>query len=109
MTTYSIGLGATLVGHLTVSDAVDSVFRFADEYIRLAKRPVLGQFFEDDLRMPYVGRKGVCPLFSANLVPESEIRELLERSFGVETGNDIALLAAVGDDLPGAVTIARER
>ena len=53
-----------------------------------------------------MGKKGRLPAFFANLVPESEIRELLERSFGVETGNDIALLAAVGDDLPGAVPIA---
>lgn len=45
------------------------------------------------------------PDYFANLVPEGRLRELIEQTTQVEAGDDLALLAYVGADLPGAVVV----
>src|SRR4029079_5237089 len=80
-------------------------FRFADEYRRRYRRPVLSQSFEDDLLRISRGKDRELPPFFANLVPEGHLRDLIEQSIGLERGDDLGLLAAVGFDLPGAVDI----
>lgn len=102
---YSVLLGDQLTGHLVIEPNQPASFRFAPPYRRLAKRPVLGQHFEDDLEKIYTGKRNRLPPFFANLVPEGHLRRLLERTFDVPEADDLALLAAVGRDLPGAVTV----
>lgn len=94
------------VGEL--SETADGATEFAlfDAYREMVPRPVLGQRFEDDLERVHRGRqRGRLPDFFANLTPEGRLRELIEQTTAVETGDDLALLAYVGRDLPGAVEV----
>lgn len=93
------------VGEISEAGDGRTEFRFLDEYFDQVPRPVLGQKFEDDLRRVHRSRvRERLPDFFANLVPEGRLRELIEQTTGVEEGDDLALLAYVGGDLPGAVT-----
>ena len=105
MSTFDVLLGEDLIGHLASGSNQRTGFRFTDEYRRSAPRSVLGQQFEDDLRRVYAGPEGRLPTFFANLIPEGPVRGLLEQSLSVPPNDDLALLAAVGRDLPGAVVI----
>jgi serine/threonine-protein kinase HipA len=66
---------------------------------------VLSQSFEDDLERTYRSRRDALPAFFANLVPEGQLREVIEASLGLPHGDSLALLAAVSGDLPGAVEL----
>lgn len=106
MTTYDVHLDGVLVGRLAADEDGRTTFRFAPGYRRLPDRPVLGQHFEDvDLSKDYRTRKRGLPPFFANLMPEGgALRTVLEQTFGVSEDDDLALLSAIGSDLPGAVT-----
>ncbi|MCP4661904.1 MAG: type II toxin-antitoxin system HipA family toxin, partial [bacterium] len=107
MSTHSseVLLGDQLAGHLVETAAGAVSFRFHDAYRNRTERPVLGQRFEDDLGRTYRGKKGGLPPHFANLLPEGKLREVIERTAGIETGDDLALLTFVGGDLPGAVVL----
>ena len=94
------------VGILTKEDRRTG-FRFDQSYLDLPQRPVLGQKFEEDLEKTYRGRASYKPLpdFFANLIPEGQLRTLLEQQLGLRQGDDLALLASVGQDLPGAIAL----
>lgn len=47
-----------------------------------------------------------APPFFSNLLPEGSLREFLARSAGIDPRLEFLLLATLGEDLPGAVTIA---
>jgi serine/threonine-protein kinase HipA len=81
-----------------------ATFTFSRAYLDLAKRPVLGQTFEDDTRRRRVGGGGKLPAFFSNLLPEGALRERLASALHVGVEHEFALLAALGEDLPGAVT-----
>ncbi len=106
--TFQVSLSGFPVGHLSEGDDGRISFRFLDEYRHMPQRPVLSQSFEDDLFRPYRGKRNELPAFFANLVPEGPLRELIEASLRISHGDEIALLAAVGRDLPGAVEIQIE-
>jgi serine/threonine-protein kinase HipA len=94
------------VGTLSEMPGGGVEFRLLDTYRELVPRPVLGQKFEDDLEKVHVSRKGQgLPDFFANLIPEGRLREVIEKTAGLEAGDDLALLAFVGRDLPGAVAV----
>jgi len=104
---FRVSLNETPAGYLSEDDDGRVTFRFQDDYRTLGHRPVLGQSFEDDLTRPYRGKRGELPAYFANLVPEGPaMRSLIENSLQIPSGDDLALLAAVGQDLPGAVVIA---
>lgn len=107
MENYSVLLSRILAGHISQDEAGRVAFRFTEEFRRMNERPVLSQYFEDDLHRVYTGKRDGLPPFFANLVPEGALRALLERSFQVAEGDDLALLSNVGRDLPGAVEVAR--
>ena len=108
MTTYDVHLGDILVGRIAADEAGRTTFRFTADYRRRPERPVLGQHFEDfDLNEDYRTRRPGLPPFFANLMPEGgTLRRVLERTFDVPEDDDLALLRAIGTDLPGAVTFA---
>ncbi|HKI02930.1 MAG TPA: HipA domain-containing protein [Thermoanaerobaculia bacterium] len=94
------------VGHLSEMPDGGVELRLLDAYRDLVPRPVLGQKFEDDLERVHSSRKGQrLPDFFANLVPEGRLRDLIEETAGLDAGDDMALLAFVGRDLPGAVSV----
>lgn len=106
MRSLDVFLGDILVGRLSESGDGRSSFRIAEDYRRLPRRPVLSQSFEDDLSKVYRSRRrDDLPAFFANLVPEGPLRELIEKSFQIPPGDQMALLEAVGGDLPGAVEL----
>lgn len=78
--------------------------RWLDE----GQRPRLGLDF---LRNPGVqSSASALPVWFENLLPEtgSALRQALCRQWGVHEGDDLALLTALGADLPGAVRIDGE-
>lgn len=94
------------VGELSEAANGATEFRFEEDYFDVVPRPVLGQKFEDDLERVHRGREPrLLPDFFANLTPEGRLRELIEQTTVVEAGDDLALLAYVGRDLPGAVEV----
>jgi serine/threonine-protein kinase HipA len=108
MTSRSVDVlvGSVLVGQLVRNNDGRVTFSMADSYKRHPRRPVLSQFFEDDLDRLYRGKPGRLPAFFANLVPEGVLREVVESQAGIPTGDDFALLALVGQDLAGAVVLS---
>jgi serine/threonine-protein kinase HipA len=104
---FLVLLNDTAVGHLA-EDGGRITFRFLESYRDLAQRPVLSQSFEDDLERSYRGKRNELPAYFANLLPEGPLRSLIESSLHLPPGDDMALLAAVGQDLPGAIAIAKE-
>ncbi|HSL82663.1 MAG TPA: HipA domain-containing protein [Thermoanaerobaculia bacterium] len=102
-----VSLHGVPVGELEELEEGGSEFRFREQYFDLVPRPVLGQKFEDDLlKEAHPSRRSEnLPDFFANLVPEGRLRELIEQTSGVGRGDDFGLLAFVGGDLPGAVTV----
>ena len=105
MKQYDVYIGEVLAGHLVQSEEGYSYFRFSAEYRSRADRPVLGQHFEDDLDKVYRGKGLRLPPYFANIVPEGALRDVLEHSLDVPPDDDLAMLEAVGRDLPGAVTV----
>jgi serine/threonine-protein kinase HipA len=94
------------VGEISETPDGGTEFRLFAAYRELVPRPVLGQKFEDDLERVHRSRKGQgLPDFFANLVPEGRLRDLVEEAGSLEDGDDLGLLAFVGGDLPGAVTV----
>ena len=106
MRSFQVSLGEVAAGHLTEDDQGKISFRFLESYRHLTYRPVLSQSFEDDLTRTYRGKRNELPAFFANLVPEGPLRELIETSLGIPSGDELSLLGAVGQDLPGAVEIS---
>jgi len=102
-------LGLDLVGRLTLasygSHTVDQIdFSFEPSYAQNLPRPILGQYFEDDLTRIY-GNRMRAPPFFANLLPEGILRTLIAKRAGVSPERDFFLLEYLGEDLPGAVVI----
>jgi len=101
-----VSLHGASIGTLTEDARGQWLLRFSESYRRLDDRPVLGQKFEDALDRAYGGkRRGELPPFFANLIPEGELRPLLEQALAVPKGDDLALLELLGRDLPGAVEV----
>lgn len=84
-----------------------SRFYFRDEYIDSADRSVLGLHFEQDLRKAHVSDRGL-PVWFENLLPEGSLLQLIEQQLQSDYGrrpSDVEIIAQVGEDLPGAVTV----
>lgn len=107
-TTLGVGLNGKIIGYLNQNTKGQITFRFTESYLLMSDRPVLSQSFEDDLSRTYYGKDRLLPSFFANLIPEhGALRDLIENNLRVSPGDDLALLEAVGRDLPGAVEIVR--
>lgn len=106
--TLGVGLHGKIIGYLSQTTKGQIAFRFTESYLSMSDRPVLSQSFEDNLSRTYYGKKRSLPSFFTNLIPEhGALRDLIENNLGVGPGDDLALLEAVGRDLPGAVEIVR--
>lgn len=96
------------IGTLTHMGGDKTLFAFTDTYIENGDRSVLGLGFKDqsgelitDFR-PYGTQ--VMPFFS-NLLPEGHMRTYLAERAGVNPVREFFLLWALGQDLPGAITV----
>ena len=96
------------IGTLTRVAGDRSLFAFNEDYINDPDRPTLGLSFKDEfgeLRTDFRPvQKQVMPFFS-NLLPEGHLRKYLAEKAGVNIEREFFLLWALGQDLPGAITI----
>jgi len=107
-----IFLNETEVGYLTRYPDNRHLFLFAEGY-RLSGpgRPVLSLSFvepgdeEETLRkLSHTASTAVrLPSFFSNLLPEGALREYLAKRLKIHSSDEFALLAALGENLPGAV------
>lgn len=104
MGVLDVRLGDVHVGTLTLLADEVSEFVIAEEYRQRYPRPILGQFFEDDLTRRHSSRMRLPPFFS-NLLPEGPLRELIAEREGIRKQREFFLIARLGEDLPGAVTV----
>lgn len=81
-------------------------FTFTSDYLAAARRPVLGQYFEDHLQEVHRSQTHLPPFFS-NLLPEGGLRELIARRANVHRDREPELIALLGEDLPGAIVVRR--
>lgn len=96
------------VGNLTLLQGDRTVFTFNDDYIADENRPILSLSFKDDLgglltRIAPTQR--VIPPFFSNLLPEGPLRKYLAERASVNEQREFFLLWALGQDLPGALSI----
>ena len=96
------------IGTLTRIEGDRTLFAFNDDYIAGGNRPIPGLGFKNrhgelltEFR-PY--RTRIMPFFS-NLLPEERLREYLAGRAGVNPEREFFLLWALGNDLPGAITV----
>ncbi len=100
---YGVWLSGTFVG--TLRQRGDHVrFAIHPSYADDPHRPVLGLVFEQDLDRVHSAALRLPPWFS-NLLPEGVQRAWVARQRGVSSQREMELLAEVGQDLPGAVTV----
>lgn len=85
-----------------------NVLSFKEEYIADPNRPTLSLSFKDstgDLMTNIPSTRTRLPPFFANLLPEGHMREYLASQAKINPQREFYLLAALGKDLPGALTV----
>ena len=85
------------------------LFSFEQDYIEDVNRPTLSLSFKGQsggLVIPTRAVTARLPVFFSNLLPEGHLREYLATRAGVKQNREFFLLAVLGADLPGALTIA---
>ncbi len=84
------------------------LFSFEQDYIDDSRRPTLSLSFKSQaggLVCPTRAVVARLPAFFSNLLPEGPLREYLAAHAGVRPGREFFLLAVLGEDLPGALTV----
>jgi serine/threonine-protein kinase HipA len=96
------------IGSITQLPGDKNSFSFTPQYIDNASRPTLSLSFKDrwgelitDIKPT---RTRLSPFFS-NLLPEGPLRAYLTSLAKISTEREFYLLQALGNDLPGAITI----
>jgi serine/threonine-protein kinase HipA len=85
------------------------LFSFEQDYIDDANRPTLSLSFKGQSGGLVIPTRAVAtrlPAFFSNLLPEGHLREYLAARAGVKTQREFFLMAVLGADLPGALTVA---
>ncbi|WP_106752033.1 type II toxin-antitoxin system HipA family toxin [Pannonibacter carbonis] len=108
ISSLNILLHGKKVGTLSLLPGDRSIFSFDDAYVADKSRDTLSLSFKNPLgelltRFDATG-PNLLPFFS-NLLPEGTLRDYLARQAGVKPVRELYLLWALGQDLPGAVTV----
>ena len=96
------------IGTLTRLGRDRIVFAFDPGYTDDPQRATLSLSFKDPfghLITDIPPTRTWAPPFFANLLPEGPLREYLARAAGIDPRQEFPLLATLGQDLPGAVTV----
>ncbi len=96
------------IGTLTRLPGERNLFSFNQDYINDNSRPTLSLSFKDEfgnlLTEVKQTRKRIPPFF-ANLLPEGGLRDYLASRANLNPEKEFDLMAALGEDLPGAIRI----
>lgn len=107
--TLVINLYGEQIGTLTSIGGDRSIFAFTDAYIADSNHPTLSLSFKDEFGelLPPQARPTTTSLtpFFSNLLPEGHMRDYLAERAGVKKMREFHLLATLGLDLPGAMTV----
>ncbi len=111
VSTLTVRLYNEPIGTLTHVGGERTLFAFNETYINNPDRATLSLSFKDTFGQlltdfnPY--RNKLMPFFS-NLLPERHLRQYLAGTAGVHPEREFFLLWALGQDLPGAITVTAE-
>jgi serine/threonine-protein kinase HipA len=96
------------IGTITHLPGDKNLFAFDPSYLQNSSRPTLSLSFKNDLGKLITDAKitqtRLCPFF-ANLLPEGPLRDYLAKRANLNPKHEFFLLGALGQDLPGALTI----
>lgn len=96
------------IGNLTHIDEGRVLFTFRNEYVEDMARPVLSLGFKSatgELITEFKSKHTRLMPFFSNLLPEGPMRNYLAKLAGVHPDREFFLLWALGEDLPGAITV----
>lgn len=105
-------LNELLVGTIGSSSPGVTRFLFDDVYVGLPNPPRLSLSMVDvhgRPRAPRRSRFARLPAFFSNALPEGRLRTYLAQANDVDERDEESLLAALGDDLPGALIVRSDR
>lgn len=108
LTTLAVNLHGQRIGTITRLAGDKQIFAFEHSYIDDPQRPTLSLSFKGRTgglvtALQQVHRR--VPPFFSNLLPEGHLRSYLAEQAGVNPEREFFLLAALGADLAGAVTV----
>jgi serine/threonine-protein kinase HipA len=105
----TVHLNEADVGTLTLLPDDRTIFAFSQSYIKDAGRPILSQWFRTPLgelkTEEKIRSRATLPPFFSNLLPEGHLRDYLAKKVDVKPEREFYLIAALGQDLPGAVRV----
>jgi serine/threonine-protein kinase HipA len=104
----TINLHETAIGSLMRLQGDKNLLSFNQKYVEDSQRATLSQSFTDQLGDLIVDHKITrtrLPPFFSNLLPEGPMREYLATQAKVNPQREFYLLAALGEDLPGALKV----
>jgi serine/threonine-protein kinase HipA len=108
VTVLDVRLYGDSIGTLTLLQGDRTIFAFNEAYINDDNRPTLSLSVRDNLGnliTKFRPFQRVLPHFFSNLLPEGPLRRYLAERAGVNQGREFFLLWALGQDLPGALTV----
>lgn len=103
-----VSLYGTTIGTITKLPSGGIFFAFDENYISASPRPVLSQSFfrlSGELLPETKITSAKLPPFFSNLLPEGHMRDYLAKRGDIKPSQEFKLIALLGEDLAGAVTI----
>lgn len=107
--TLQVSLNDRAIGTLSWLPSGSVFFAFDEAYLNDPARPTLSQSFfrpSGELIPETKPVSGRLPAFFSNLLPEGHMREYLAQRGGVKPSQEFNLIQLLGEDLPGAITVA---
>jgi serine/threonine-protein kinase HipA len=107
-TALAVHLEDRRIGVLTRLAGDRNLFAFDQEYVDDPNRPTLSLSYKSQSGGLITAVRAVTnrlPPFFSNLLPEGHLRDYLAQKAGVKPHREFFLMAVLGNDLPGAVTI----
>jgi serine/threonine-protein kinase HipA len=108
LSALAVGLHNRRIGVINRISGDRYLFSFEPDYIEDTNRPTLSLSFKGQsggLVLPTRAVTARLPVFFSNLLPEGHLREYLATRAGVKQHREFFLLAVLGSDLPGALTV----
>lgn len=108
LSSLAVNLYGRRIGVINRISGDRHLFSFEQDYIDDANRPTLSLSFKGQAGGLVIPTRAVTmrlPVFFSNLLPEGHLRDYLAARAGVKPQREFFLLAVLGADLPGALTV----